>query len=140
MNEQFEIVNFDETTPLKLKSIYLEQMDSHWHKGIELLLVLSGEATVICGGEIFRLQEDDLMLINEYSIHSLKSDEGCNLVSLQIDTQRFIGKSEKLFFECNSTTDNDKGRFYHLKRMIAELLKVNSSYNEYNVYYNHFIV
>ncbi len=140
MNEQFEILNFDETTPLKLKSIYLEQMDSHWHKGIELLLVLSGEATVICDGEISRLQEDDLILINEYSIHSLKSDEGCNLVSLQIDTQRIIGKSEKLFFECNSTTDNDKGKFYHLKRMIAELLKVNSSYNEYNVFYNHSIV
>lgn len=140
MNEQFEIINFDESTPLKLKSMYLEQLESHWHKGIEILLVLSGEVTVICGGDVFHLIEDDLILINEYSIHSLKSSEGCNLVSLQIDTQKIIGKSEKLFFDCNSSTNNDKGKFYNIKRLIAELVKVNSSYSEQNVFFNHSIV
>ncbi|MDE6441321.1 MAG: helix-turn-helix domain-containing protein [Clostridia bacterium] len=140
MNEQLEIINFGENTPIRLKSIYLEQMDSHWHKGIELLLVLSGEVTVICGGTPFYLKEDDLMLINEYSIHSLKSEAGCNLVSLQINTQSIVGKDDKLFFDCNSATDNNKGKFYNLKRLIAELVKTNSSHNDSNVFYNYSIV
>ncbi len=140
MNEQLEIINFGENTPIRLKSIYLEQMDSHWHKGIELLLVLSGEVTVICGGVPSYLKEDDLMLINEYSIHSLKSEAGCNLVSLQINTQAIAGKDEKTLFNCNSSTDNDKGKFYNIKRLIAELVKTNSSHNDCNVFYNYSIV
>lgn len=140
MNEQLEIINFNENTPLKLKSIYLEQMDSHWHKGIELILVLSGEVTVICNGVPSYLKEDDLILINEYSIHSLKSNDGCNLVSLQINTQSIVGKDDQMFFDCNSSNNNNKGKFYNIKRLIAELVKVNSSQSECNVFYNYSII
>lgn len=140
MNDQLEIIDFGENMPIRLKSIFIEQMDSHWHKGIELLLVLSGEVTVLCAGVPSYLKEDDLILINEYSIHSLKSEAGCNLVSLQIDTQAIAGKDEKTFFNCNSSKDNDKGKFYNIKRLIAELVKTNSSHNDCNVFYNYSII
>ncbi|MDE5562749.1 MAG: helix-turn-helix domain-containing protein [Clostridiales bacterium] len=134
MNKQYEIIEFDNDTPIRLKSAYVETLDSHWHKGIELILVLNGKVRVVCDGNSYNLAEDDLILINKHSIHSLSSENGCNLVSLQINTA--IIENKKLYFNCNSAIDNNKGRYYNLKRIIAELVKINSSHNDYNKYFN----
>lgn len=137
MNEQYEIIRFDSTVPMKLRCIYLENMPSHWHRGIEMILVLSGKVDIVHGGDVSRLSDDDLIIINESTIHSLDSVDGCTLVSLQIDTTELLGKRDGgEYFICNSSKDNDKGKYYTLKRMIAELVKTNSNESADNHYYN----
>jgi len=121
---------------MKLRCIYLENMPSHWHRGVELILVLSGMVDIVHGGDVSRLSDDDLIVINENTIHSLDSVDGCTLVSLQIDTAELFDKRGGKFFVCNSSNDNDKGKYYTLKRMIAELVKTNSNENVDNHYYN----
>lgn len=136
MNEQYEIIRFDSAVPMKLRCIYLENMPSHWHRGVELILVLSGMVDIVHGGDVSHLCDDDLIVINENTIHSLDSVDGCTLVSLQIDTAELFDKRGGKFFVCNSSNDNDKGKYYTLKRMIAELVKTNSNENVDNHYYN----
>ena len=98
MYEQYELVKFGNDVPARLKNMYLEQMDGHWHKGIEIILVLKGNVNIICDGKSYILKEDDLILINESTIPSLKCDGGCNLVSLQIDTDK-LAYGSGLHFE-----------------------------------------
>lgn len=137
MNEQYEIIRFDSDVPMKLRCIYLENMQSHWHRGMEIILVLSGKVDIVHGGDISHMSDDDIIVINERTIHSLSSANGCTLVSLQIDTtELFNSRESDGYFICDSSQDNDKGKFYSLKRMIAELVKTNSNENVDNHYYN----
>lgn len=98
MNEQYEIIRFDSAVPMKLRCIYLENMPSHWHRGVELILVLSGMVDIVHGGDVSHLSDDDLIVINENTIHSLDSVDGCTLVSLQIDTAELFDKRGGKFF------------------------------------------
>ncbi len=137
MNEQYEIIRFDSDIPLKFRCIYLENMPSHWHREIELILILSGSVEITHEGKTSSLDEDDLLVINRNTVHMLNSQKGCTLVSLQINTSDFSGINGKTeYFSCDSSKDNNKGRYYTLKRMIAELVKNNSNENADNHYYN----
>lgn len=139
MVEQYEIIQFSDKMPARLRSMYLEQLDGHWHHGVELIIVLNGEVDVISEGKSYHLKEDDLMVININTVHSLKSANGCNIVSLLMHTERFV-KDQTAYFECNSSVDDNKGKYYNLKRLVAELVKANSSASDNNYYYNYSIL
>ena len=137
MNEHYEFIKLESDVPMRLRCIYLENMPNHWHKGIEIILVLSGSVDIVHGGEQSSLCEDDLLVINRKSIHSLSSAKGCSLVSLQIGTDELLGiENADDYFVCDSSKSNDKGGFYSIKRLIAELVKANSNENADNHYYN----
>ena len=140
MNEQYEIIKSDGAVPMKLRCIFLENMPSHWHKGIEIILVLSGKVDIVHGGEVSSLSEDDMLVVNEKNIHSLSSAEGCTLVSLQINTEEMHLYTKDDFFLCDSSKDDDKGKYLSIKRMIAELVKTNSNDAADNRYYNYSVI
>ncbi len=137
MNEHYEFIKLESDVPMRLRCVYLENMPNHWHKGIEIILVLSGSVDIVHGGEQSSLCEDDLIVINKKSIHSLSSTNGCSLVSLQIGTDELLGMEHNDdYFVCDSSKSNDKGRFYSIKKLLAELVKANSNENADNRYYN----
>lgn len=136
MNKQYEIINFGKQIPMKLFCYSLKELPKHWHKELEIILVLKGHVNIVFDDKTARLKEDDIIVINENSIHELKSEQGCIIISLQLNTNEIENTNKDYYFNCNSALDNDKGKFYTLKRLIAELVKNNSTNSEENILFN----
>lgn len=137
MQQKMEIIKFDKNLPMRLYCYRLTELRAHWHSGIEIILVLKGECTAIVGDRIVNMKEDDIILVNDNIIHELKSDLPCSLITLSIDTSKIEGINTPLYFDLNSVGFANKKIFYKIKRMIAELVKVNSSESSENSYFNH---
>jgi xylan 1,4-beta-xylosidase len=65
----------------------------HWHREIEILLVIKGRVVVTVGGREYDLAEDDLLLINAGEPHSTTGGSGNVVAVLQISP----GFCEKTF-------------------------------------------
>ena len=135
--EQHELVHFGKNVPMKLTFMQLGTATGNRYRTIEILLVLKGRAEIVFDDKAVGISEDDILVINENSVYHARSEGACAIVCLEIDTARLpITEGEKTYFDCNSALDNDKGRYYKLKRLIAELIKRNSTSSEANDYYN----
>ncbi|HET6487776.1 MAG TPA: AraC family transcriptional regulator [Spirochaetia bacterium] len=66
----------------------------HWHKEMEMLLVLDGSISVTSSGQTFTLQAGDLFWVNAWEAHSLLETADDNLLLvLQIDPAAASGAS-----------------------------------------------
>ena len=112
MQQRMEIIKFNEKLPMRLYCYRLTELKAHWHRGIEIILILKGDCSVIVNDQIVNMKEDDIILINDNTVHELKSEKGCNLIALLIDTNKIDDIPDKLQFDLNSTTTANKNRFY----------------------------
>ncbi|MDE7181957.1 MAG: helix-turn-helix domain-containing protein [Clostridia bacterium] len=140
MQQRMEIIKFNEELPMRLYCYQLTELKSHWHSGIEIILILKGDCTVIVGDKIVNMKDDDIILINDSVVHELKCETPCSLIALLIDTNKIEGAGKQLYFELNSTDTANKNKFYKIKRMIAELVKVNSAELPENSYFNRSVI
>ena len=140
MQQRMEIIKFNEKLPMRLYCYRLTELKAHWHSGIEIILILKGDCSVIVNDQIVNMKEDDIILINDNNVHELKSEKGCNLIALLIDTNKIDDIPDKLQFDLNSTTTANKNRFYKIKRIIAELVKINSSESSENAFFNRSVI
>ena len=82
----YEYVHHESSLPFKIFFISIGFRSFHWHKDIELILVLRGEVTVITNTENRTLSEGDLCLFNPDHFHGLIQGKGNNLLLvLQVD-------------------------------------------------------
>lgn len=132
--QEYYLAKFSNSVPMQLKGITLGELDAHWHRDIEIIFVLKGSTDIKIDGNIFHLDEDDLVVINSNSIHQLKSKTNCTAVSLKINPDGL--SCGDTYFDCNSSTDNDKGRYYSLKSSVAYLVKENCSKDVTDDYFN----
>ncbi len=126
MEQEFELFQFEPDSPVKMYGHRGQGAERHWHPELELFLVLRGPVEFICDDRTFTLQDGDILAINSYSVHSYRSAGTISVVSLKMDLQRIGGIDASLRYECNSSEDNDKGRYYNLKRHMAEFAKSNA--------------
>lgn len=101
---------------------------------MELLLILSGEVQIIVNNTSYNLEADDIILINSNEIHELIADD-CTLIAAQIDLPMYdkeLIDIDNLYFECNSSYYKNKSLFTNIKKIIAQLIKINSISQDYN--------
>lgn len=128
MEQRYELIKLGENIPIRLFLHRIGRVSSHWHKSLEMLLVLEGSVDIMMNSEIYTLHEDDIIVINSNTVHTLFA-ESCVMAAIQVDISRFdpavtTGLRE-LKFECNSAPYDDKTQFNQLKCIIAQLLKCN---------------
>ncbi len=140
MQQRMEIIKFNEDLPMRLYCYRITELSAKWHSGIEIILILKGDCTVVVNDKIVNMSEDDVILINDDNVRELKSEKGCALISLFIDTHKIEGFDEKTVFDLNSTTTANKNKFNKIKRLIAQLVKTNSSDFPENDLFNRSIV
>lgn len=140
MQQRMEIIKFNEELPMRLYCYQLTELKSHWHSGIEIILILKGDCTIIVGDKIVNMKEDDIILVNDNVVHELKCETPCSLIALLINTNKIEGVNGQLYFDLNSVGVSNKNKFYKVKRMIAELVKVNSSESAENAYFNRSVI
>lgn len=71
MEERHEIIEFPDNSPVKIFLHRLGNVNRHWHNSLEILFLLSGTLHAIVDDQSYQLKEEDLLLINSNSIHSL---------------------------------------------------------------------
>lgn len=132
-----ELIRFGKDVPMRMTFREIGTVSRSKYRALELLLVLKGRAEVVIDDRAFSIAEDDILAVNENSMYRANSEGNCALVSLEIYSEslpRFEGGMP--YFDCNSALDNDKGRYYRLKHLIAELVKHNSNDNASNDCYS----
>lgn len=140
MQQRMEIIKFNEELPMRLYCYQITELKAHWHSGIEIILILKGDCTIIVGDKIVNMKEDDIILVNDNVVHELKCETPCSLIALLINTNKIEGVNGQLYFDLNSVGVSNKNKFYKVKRMIAELVKVNSSESAENAYFNRSVI
>lgn len=121
---------------MRLYSYSFTEIPSHWHRSIEIDLILKGNCTLLTNDRIIKLKEDDIYLINKNVVHEFKSEAGCAFVSLAIDLDNVNGFDGDVLFSLDSTSTKNSAVFKRMKCYIAELVKINGSESNDNYLLN----
>lgn len=131
-DERHEIIEFSPHIPVKLFMHKVGFVAKHWHRSLELLLVLEGRIRITVDEESFTLDSEDIILINSNSIHEIHS-EGAVMIALQLKLEMFRlieADLDNLLFHCNSSSDPDKEHYRILKYTIAQMIQNNTHRRE----------
>lgn len=137
--EQHEIINFNSRIPLKVFVNKIGHVQNHWHKSIELTMVLEGTLEVKLDSKKYYLNPDDIILFNSNEMHELYS-ENAVLYTVQISMERhsqIIEPLQNVVFDCNTTTDKNESDFEGLRFAFARLLMENSEISDSVDYKNY---
>jgi xylan 1,4-beta-xylosidase len=103
MQEYFETINHLYDLPFSLFIFDGQFYHKHWHKEVELMLVLNGSANIDVNGQSRKLQDGDILIINSYELHEVVNiEKGALLLILQLNPLFFAGyypKFPTLHFE-----------------------------------------
>jgi len=120
-----EIVSYSPQVPIKLFIHKLGDVSRHWHRSLELLLVLEGEVDITVDARTWHLKSDDILLVNASTMHSLHSS-GAILIAVQINPEKFLvpeSNPGNLYFDCNSQSRMHPEGYTALKTLVARMLK-----------------
>lgn len=124
--EKFEIINTSDTVPMKIFIHSINNSKMHWHKEIEILLVLKGSIKLRIGMDEYEIQEDDLILLNPNEVHSIsKTKEQNMLLALQIQPEfynKYFLKFGDMIFDCKSFLHKEQYRFNKIRSILAKLV------------------
>ncbi|MDD4238172.1 MAG: AraC family transcriptional regulator [Desulfotomaculaceae bacterium] len=105
----------------------VEQYPFHWHKAMEVIYVLEGQAYLGIGGETHLLTENNIAVINGYELHWInKSGGGNKLLIMQMDTdfcERINPDFPYTFIYCCSPYHEDRApeKYNALKEHILRM-------------------
>lgn len=85
-----EAIEFSEDMPVKACVRCVRQYPYHWHKALEIIVVLEGSAYIDIGADVRLLKADNVAVISAERLHRIrKSDEDNKLLILQIEWDFF---------------------------------------------------
>lgn len=86
LNGITETIDYGNSLGLRLfHNVEYEDYPEHWHVGIEIIMPLSTEYTVIVGNERYRLLTGDIIVINSGVLHGLAAPPDGERIILQFD-------------------------------------------------------
>lgn len=100
---------------------------SHTHRDVEILYGIEGTAVIKTGDASYRLEPEDVLLINAGKPHSIRKMAGrissmlCCIHLSEKMLCEYTGKYRLLFW-CNSAADRTPENYRELKRIIRSLL------------------
>ncbi len=129
----YEFVKSDVGIPINVFIHSVNKFKMHWHKQLEILLVLQGSINIRIEDNDYLLKENDLILINANEIHNTsKTNEDNIILALQIDARhydRYFNGFSNRVFNCKSFMfqEVEQERFntirHHLAKIVWELNK-----------------
>ena len=125
MSDKIEIIKHPYVKFLNIFIVELTERSPHFHHDFELLLILSGQATLLCQGESLTLQTNDIILLNPnvtHEIHTVR--DSITILCIQFSPKFFENSMpglKSLFFEkryLNPILSDEQ--IYHLQYLIIE--------------------
>ncbi|MHC5269877.1 cupin domain-containing protein [Enterococcus sp. LJL98] len=131
MGTNYQYVQAQTRVPVDMALEAIEGYPLHRHKQLEILFVLEGSINVRVEEEGFRLEENDLVVINRYELHGVFGTSEKNAVlKFQIDTDfynYYFPNYSKKKFNCNATYFSrtevlaKEGPFEKIRQQLATL-------------------
>lgn len=128
---EFRLITEEHNCPYRLSVRQGAVSENHFHRHLELVLVLRGGITYLAGKTACTLGPRDFIFANPYEIHAVNQvAEDTNLIVLEIETQSFqpLFSSDPLpFFRWDETYNNRSLDFYRevteaIRRIITEAI------------------
>ena len=124
----YEIIGYKQGLNTNILVHSVNKFKLHWHKEIEILLVLKGRVTVSVNNRRYELKEDDLFLINSNEIHSTVANGDNIMVVIQINPAfyyKVFPELQEMKFKFNSNSSEEiEGKIYdQIRFYIAEIVK-----------------
>ena len=130
MGISYELIHNQDGLPIRVFIHSVESLKTHWHKEMEILLVLKGSVKIKRGSEDHLMKENDLVVINSREIHNISRREEDNIVlAIQIDPDyysKYYPGFNNILFNCESFhSDESKEESFdlirhHLARIVWE--------------------
>lgn len=120
--------DFGINVPIQFSIVESPPSGSHWHPQLEIVYVLNGEDEIIVNDQRYILKEDQLLVINPYTIHSVINDNcsmGVFLINLTMFDQTLVRESVQI--DCNSITIANEDELFPIKHLLAQIIKSNIS-------------
>ncbi|MDR3174633.1 MAG: helix-turn-helix domain-containing protein, partial [Treponema sp.] len=123
MKADYEIVRYKHGLNARILMHGINQYKLHWHREIEILLVLKGQVTIAAEGKLYELAEDDLLLINSGEPHSTIGGKDNVVAVLQISPdfcgKTFPGLEQYVFAWPQDKRANSESLLKHIRFFIA---------------------
>lgn len=105
MDFRHELVLPDEDLPFKLFVFEGKdgsyQVSRHWHRSVEIFLVLEGSLDFYINTQRYRMEPGRLLLVNSNEVHSIDSPDANNTLVLQIPRglfEKYLPDADSLAF------------------------------------------
>lgn len=124
----YEISKFESNMPVRCVIHHIGNIPKHSHEMFEIIFILSGECTLTIDDKIYHLKAEDILIIENFLQHELKSSD-CVYASLQLDQTRLENSFPTPMhpsFECNSLKPGKEKAYEQLRQLIAEFIKNNA--------------
>ncbi|MGN9165651.1 GH39 family glycosyl hydrolase [Tissierellaceae bacterium HCP3S3_D8] len=126
MSGFYELVRTEDGLPLKAFVHSVNKLEMHWHKVLEILLVLKGSINLRIGKELYLLKENDIIVINGNETHNTSRTKEDNMVlALQIDQDYLAGLYPEICnikFNCNSIVFKDEEVLNTIRCFLAKIV------------------
>lgn len=99
----------------------------HLHNGVEFLFVINGNLIVEKGGDKYNLKSNDVILINNRDIHSIRSNSNNLAIVLHIDNEFLERNCNEILtkhFICNSAREEEQEqeKFTFIRQTLTEIM------------------
>lgn len=127
MTYYYEFVYPEGEFPVKAKIHSVDEIELHWHKQVEFILVLEGTVNIRLGQKKYLLQTGDFIFVNSNEVHNtFKTEEQNLLLAVQINPAfyAFIYPNfTDFYFDCNSFGQNDAvlHRHANIRKYLARI-------------------
>lgn len=85
MSSNYEMIRYKQGLNANIIVHRVNRYKLHWHKEIEIILVLQGTVSVNVNNQKYELKEDDIFFINSNEIHSTVANGDNIIVAIQIN-------------------------------------------------------
>lgn len=132
MNDYYELIKKQDGLPIKAHIQSGDRLKMHWHRDIEIALVLQGSVNIRLGNDTHRLEEDELIIINNNCIHNatqVEEDSVVLIVKINPDyySKYYSGLNNIRFdcrvFDCGEREERLDMIRHHLAKIIWEFNK-----------------
>jgi xylan 1,4-beta-xylosidase len=127
MDTGYDLLQKNVSVPMLFVIRQVREMDVHWNDELELIIVLNGILVNTSNNQQSIAREDDVLVVNENTLHGMYAENGAVIAMLTINTGLLEGYDRRLRFECDSTKDSNQGRYYPIKHLVANLVKENAA-------------
>ncbi len=128
MSSNYEMIRYNQGLSANIIVHRVNRYKLHWHKEIEIILVLQGKVSVNVNNQKYELKEDDIFFINSNDIHSTVANGDNIMVAIQINPDFYYKTFPELqnmrFNFISSEHEEAEGNVYEqMRTYIAEIIK-----------------
>lgn len=109
---------------IKIEIFKSMQKEEHFHSYVEIVYVVKGDVHLTIEDKQYFMKEDDIVLINKNSKHSMKTSQDSILISFQIDYSELCKFAEKnsVILKDGQVVDKGNSNYIKLRESLNTLL------------------